>query len=132
MKHNNLIIPGIEKDLSTVAFHHDGPLKRYELLQKSSVNGDGGFRVVTHIISDPPLKVEPYCELHYHDFDEINLILSDDSSLKYRITLDDEEYEVSSPSTVYIPKGVRHAAEVISGRGIFVAITFTKNYVAKQ
>src|SRR6185503_17760248 len=107
------------------------PLTRYVLLQKEAVQGDGGLRIVTHVISDLPKRIPPYCELHWHDFDEINLIISD-SNLKYKIQLEDEVYEVESPCTVYIPSGTRHAAEVISGRGVFVAITFAKKYSAHQ
>ncbi len=132
MKYSHLITKGIEQPLSSVAFHHDAPLTRYVMLQKDKTQGDGGFRVVAHIINNLQGEVDPYCELHWHDFDEVNHILSEDNSLKYRIRLEDEEYEVSAPATVYIPKGIKHAAEVISGKGVFLAITFTKDYVAKQ
>lgn len=132
MKYEHLITKGVEQALSSVAFHHDAPLTRYVMLQKDRTEGDGGFRVVTHIINNLPNEVQPYCDLHWHDFDEVNLILSEEGSLKYKIRLEDEEYEVSAPATVYIPKGIKHAAEVISGKGVFLAITFTKEYVAKQ
>lgn len=132
MKYQHLITAGIESPLSTVAFHHDAPFTRYVMLQKDEVGGDGGFRVVTHVINDLPEVVEPYSELHYHDFDEVNLILSEDNSLKYRIKLEDETFEVTSPSTIYIPKGMKHSAEVISGRGVYLAMFFTKNYEARQ
>ena len=102
------------------------------MLQKEKVEGDGGFRVASHFIIDLPTIIPSYCELHYHDFDEVNLILSEDNTLRYRIRIEDESYEVSSPSTIYIPKGIRHAAEVIAGRGIYLAITFTKDYKAQQ
>lgn len=131
-KHEHLIHRGVIKSLDSVAFHHEAPLTRYELLQKDAVNGDGGFRVVTHIINELPNVIPSYCELHWHEFDEINLILSENNSLKYKIQLDDEVYEVEAPATVYIPKGVKHAAEVISGKGVYVAITFTKDYKAFQ
>ena len=42
--------------------------------------------------------------LHKHNADEINLIISENSKLKYEIQLNDEVYTVSSPSTVFIPK----------------------------
>ena len=131
-KYEHLITKGVEQALSTVQFHHDAPLTRYVMLQKDSISGDGGFRVVTHVISDLPDVIPPYSELHWHDFDEVNLILSNDAGLVYRIKLEDEEYEVSSPATVYIPKGLSHAAEVISGNGVYIAITFTSDYIAKQ
>lgn len=132
MKYEHLITKGVEQDLGAVAFHHSAPLTRYVMLQKDAVSGDGGFRTVAHVIDGVPDEVPPYCELHWHDFDEVNLILSDDNSLRYKIQLEDETYEVQAPATVYIPKGTRHAAEVISGRGVYIAITFTKDYVAKQ
>jgi hypothetical protein len=132
MKHEHLITGGVEQGLGTVAAHRDAPLTRYVLLQKDDVYGDGGFRVVSHVINNLPKTVASYCDLHWHDFDEVNLILSEDNSLKYRIRLEDETYEVNSPATVYIPKGMKHAAEAISGRGIYIAITFTKDYKAQQ
>ncbi len=132
MKYQNLITKGIEEALSTVAFHRDGPLTRYVMLQKDKVDGDGGFRVVSHIVDTTNKELGSYCELHYHDFDEVNIILSEDNSLKYKIQLEDETYTVEAPATVYIPKGIRHAAEAISGKGTYITITFTKEYVAKQ
>lgn len=132
MKYQHLITSGIEQGLGAVAFHHDAPLTRHVMLQKDTTEGDGGIRIVSHIINNLPETIPPYCELHWHDFDEINLIVSEDNTLKYRITLEDEVYEVQSPSTVYIPKGLKHAAEVISGKGVYIAITFTKEYKAQQ
>jgi mannose-6-phosphate isomerase-like protein (cupin superfamily) len=131
-KHEHLISRGDEQPLDAVAFHHQAPFSRYVMLQKDAVEGDGGFRVVTHVISDLPESIPPYCDLHQHEFDEINFILSEDGSLQYRIMLEDETYEVGPQTTVYIPKGTMHAAEVISGRGLFIAVMFTKNYTAKQ
>lgn len=131
-KYEHLITKGLEQSLVTVAFHHDAPLTRYVMLQKDKVEGDGGFRLVSHIINDLPEIIPSYCEIHWHDFDEINMILSQDNSLKYKICLEDEVYEVMAPATVYIPKGIRHSAEVISGKGTFTAITFTRDYKAQQ
>jgi len=48
--------------------------------------------------------------------------------LTYEIELGDEKYKVSSPSTVFIPKGLKHKAGVISGKGIFVCIILSSNY----
>jgi hypothetical protein len=131
-KYKHLITVGILKPLEGVDFHHKAPLDRYVMLQKDSVEGDGGFRVVTHIITDLPKDIPEYCDLHWHDFDEVNLITSEDNSLTYKIRLEDEEYIVTSPSTIYIPKGTRHSAEVISGKGVYMAITFTKDYKANK
>ena len=42
--------------------------------------------------------------LHKHNADEINLIVSENSKLKYEIQLGDEIYNVSSPSTIFHTK----------------------------
>lgn len=131
MKYSHLITKGIEQNLDSVAFHHAAPLTRYVMLQKDTVSGDGGFRTAVHVIDEITQEVQPYCDMHWHDFDEVNLILSNDGQLTYKVTLEDEMYIVHAPATVYIPKGIKHAAEVISGKGMYIAITFTKDYIAK-
>ena len=77
-------------------------------------------------------KMSEYSMLHKHSADEINLIISENSKLKYEIQLGDETYKVSSPSTVFIPKGVRHKAKFISGKGVFVCIILSGKYKSSK
>ena len=70
--------------------------------------------------------------LHKHNADEINLIISDNDKLKYEIQLDDETYKVTSPSTIFIPKGIKHKAKFISGKGIFVCIILSGKYKSSK
>jgi cupin superfamily acireductone dioxygenase involved in methionine salvage len=77
--------------------------------------------IAVHFV-DASSNLPKYSKLHKHDHDEINLILSQDSDLTYEIQLEDESYEVTSPSTIFIPKGIRHNAQAILGKGIFVCI----------
>jgi len=130
-KYKYLIQQGIKEPLESVQFHGAVPFERFVMLKKDTVEGDGGIKIVTHVLKNVPEKIDPYCELHFHDFDEINLILST-NNLKYRVQLEDEEYMVDAPSTIYFPKGVRHASEVVSGEGVMVTILFTKDYKAQQ
>jgi len=66
--------------------------------------------------------------VHKHNFDEIHLILSENGKLTYEIELGDEKYKVSSPSTIFIPKRLKHKAKVVSGKGIFVCIILSSSY----
>ena len=84
--------------------------------------------IAVHFVSANGKKNSEYSELHKHDVDEINLILSENAKLAYEIQFEDEIYKVSSPSTVFIPKGVRHRARVLSGSGIFVCIILASKY----
>jgi mannose-6-phosphate isomerase-like protein (cupin superfamily) len=86
------------------------------------------YHIAVHIIKKLPKKVPDYVAYHTHNCDEINLILSENSKLTYEIWLKDEKYTVSSPSIVYIPKGVPHKMKVIKGTGIYVCIIMSKTY----
>ncbi len=123
------ITTGHKEPLSFVPFHHDAPVERFMMLNSAMVP-DCNTRISVHQVSDLPDEITPYCELHKHDFDEINLIISEDDHLVYRIQMEDEVFVVHSPASVFIPKGVRHSSEVISGKGSFICITLQGKYAA--
>ncbi len=130
-KYSKYITKGVISPLNGVQFHGKAPLKRLLMLEKNKIK-EKGIRIVVHSINKLPKKIPSYCELHKHDYDEINLILSEDNSLLYKIQLEDEVYKVKSPATVYIPAGIKHSSEVIAGKGQLVAIIFMGKYKAKK
>jgi mannose-6-phosphate isomerase-like protein (cupin superfamily) len=70
-------------------------------------------------ILKPPVE---YTQLHVHDEeDEINIILSQ-QNLLYKIQIGDEEYKISNNSCIWIPRGMMHAANVLSGAGYFITL----------
>ena len=101
------------------------------MLDKASVP-ESSTCVSVHVIKDLPKEFPKYSELHKHDCDEINLILSEDDKLIYKVQLENELYEVSSPATIFVPKGVKHSAEVLSGKGIFVCMILEGDYNASK
>ena len=115
--------------LEKIPFHGKAPIKRLLMIDKDKINGVG-MHVAVHIIKNLPRKIPKYSELHKHDCDEINLILSEDSQLVYKIQLGNKIFKVKSPSSVFIPKGVSHNAEVISGKGMFICIILRGKYKA--
>jgi len=58
--------------------------------------------------------------------------VEENNKLKYEIQLDDEIYKVLSPSTVFIPKGIKHKARFLSGKGIFVCIILSGKYTTSK
>lgn len=130
-KYSYLIKKGAIKPLQTVAFHNKekAPVKRFEMLEEKHLNAKG-VKIVVHVIKPLPKKLRQYCELHRHKYDEINLILSEKGKLVYLIQIEEEKFIVKSPASVYIPKGLKHSANVISGEGIFVANIFVSPYKA--
>ena len=119
-RYQKFIKKGVNEPLSKVPFHTKAPIKRLSMLSKKLIP-KSSTHVAVHFVNSKK-KMPEYSVLHNHKYDEINLILSESGKLTYEIQLEDEVYKVSSPSTVFIPKGVNHKAKVISGKGIFVCI----------
>ena len=101
------------------------------MLGKTSIP-ESKMHVAVHFVDASKKKIPEYSRLHKHNVDEINLILSEKNKLVYEIQLEDEIYKVSSPCTIFIPKGVRHKAKVLSGRGIFLCIIKSNNYRSSE
>ena len=118
-RYKKFIKKGINEPLSNVEFHTFAPIKRISMLNKKIIP-KSDTHIAIHVIDSAQKNMLEYSLLHKHNADEINLIISDNGKLKYEIQLDDEKYKVTSPATVFIPKGVRHKAKLISGEGTFV------------
>ena len=124
-KYQKFIKKGIIESLDKVPFHSQAPIKRLSMLNKTLIP-QSDTHIAVHFV-DASIDLPKYSTLHSHDHDEINLILSEDSSLTYDIQFEDESYEVTSPSTIFIPKGIKHSAQAISGKGLFVCIILSNN-----
>lgn len=115
--------------MERVPFHKKTPIKRLSMLEKSIIP-ESNTHIAVHFV-DASNNLPEYSNLHKHNHDEINLVLSENSKLTYKIQLGDEIYEVPSNSSVFIPKGLFHSAQAISGKGIFVCIILSSSYSSK-
>lgn len=129
--YRKFITQGISEPLQKIPFHNKAPIRRLSMLGKTSIP-ESKMHVAVHFVDASNKKIPEYSRLHKHNVDEINLILSEKNKLVYEIQLEDEIYKVSSPCTIYIPKGVRHKAKVLSGKGIFVCIIKSSNYKSSE
>jgi len=92
-KYENLIKKGVSESLENVPFHKDAPIKRLSMLSKKIIP-ESDTHIAVHFV-DAAKKLPEYSSTHSHNKDEINLILSEDSTLQYNIELGDESYTVS-------------------------------------
>jgi hypothetical protein len=130
-RYRKFIKKGVKETFSKIPFHTNVPIKRLSMLSKKLVP-TSNTHVAIHIVDYKHKKLPEYSFLHKHNADEINLIISENNKLKYEIQLDDEKYKVLSPSTVFIPKGVKHKARFLSGKGIFVCIILSGKYTTSK
>ena len=130
-RYKKFIKKGVSEQISKIPFHIYAPIKRLSMLSKKRFPSSD-THVAVHFVNGNHKKMSEYSLSHKHNADEINLIISENSKLKYEIQLDDEIYKVSSPSTVFIPKGVKHKAKFISGKGVFVCIILSGKYTSSK
>ena len=126
-KYKKYITKGIHEPLSEVQFHKKAPIKRISTLSKKTIP-ESKIHAAVHFVDAIDKKISKYSILHKHDVDEVNILLSQNDKLVYEIQLNDEIYKVSSPVTIFIPKGVNHRADVISGSGFFVCLIMSNKY----
>lgn len=67
----------------------------------------------------PPVE---YTQPHRHtDHDEINIIIAE-KDLRYKIQLGQKIFTVDNNTSIWIPKGTLHAANVLQGTGFFITL----------
>ena len=72
-----------------------------------------------------------HVDSHRHHVDSLFLFLGNEdqmTGLKVKVFLDDQEFEVESPVSIFIPAGVEHTYKFISGSGLFINNVFSDNY----
>ena len=130
-RYKKFIKKGVSEQISKIPFHNYAPIKRLSMLTKKRFPSSN-THIAVHFVNGNHKKMSEYSMLHKHNVDEINLIISENSKLKYEIQLDDEVYKISSPSTIFIPKGIKHKAKFLSGKGIFVCIILSGKYTSSK
>lgn len=129
--YRKLITKGVNEPLQKIPFHGRAPIKRISMLGKKSIP-ESRTHLAVHFVNASRKKIPEYSKLHKHNHDEINVILSQKGKLVYEIQLEDEIYKVSSPCTVFIPRGMRHRAKAISGSGIFLCMIKSNKYKSSE
>jgi len=102
-RYKKFIKKGVSEQISKIPFHNYAPIKRLSMLSKKRFPSSN-THIAIHFVNGNHKKMSEYSMLHKHNADEINLIVSENSKLKYEIQLDDETYKVTSPSTISYQK----------------------------
>lgn len=118
-KYEHLIIQNKKQPLSTVDFHKD-----VSCIERYFAEGFP-FHLAIHKVVNAE-NVDRYTELHTHDVDELNIIICEDNEMDYLIQLGNEEYHVKSNTSIWIPKGLPHSANIIRGSGYFIAMRLNR------
>ncbi len=106
----------VEEPLSKVPFHGNHDITSFVKRYVPETKGYWLFSL--HKIDIPKgVKIEPYCEVHSHPFEETNHIYGKSLVVEYQIC--DLMFKVRGPAKIVIPMGVPHSQNVIEGKGFF-------------
>ena len=114
-----IVVSGRLEPLAGVPFHRDGPLTRW-LMSGAALHPHLNTHIAIHQFTDVGPAARDYCDVHVHDYDEIN-VFHTTSALRVAVRLGDKTIQVDAPATVYIPAGTPHSANVTSGSGFMIA-----------
>jgi len=113
-QHHHLITKLDKESLAAVPFHQCAEgIERWK---------SEGFPVhlAVHTVTAGRVGDGDHVQPHAHDADEINILLGD--QLRYRVQLGEESYVVESPASIWIPRGLVHAANHVQGTGSYICL----------
>jgi mannose-6-phosphate isomerase-like protein (cupin superfamily) len=128
----NFVKPRVSEDIP----HHDSKEmdkigKNIVLLDDKSYSG-AGIRMTTRVVKGVTEDPGDYVDLHSHEVDQIFIFLGtpeNEESLEVEFVFEDEIYQIKSPITVFVPKGVRHTQKIVRGSGRYITLLKEGTYV---
>ena len=79
--YKKFIKKGVSEQISKIPFHNYSPIKRLSMLSKKRFPSSN-THIAVHFVNGNHKKMLEYSQLHKHNADEINLIISENSKLK--------------------------------------------------
>lgn len=111
-------------------YHRKGPGNRYVMMDERVFSAAGQYCIVREIdvfCEDYP----SYVDVHTHYCDSLFVFLGDQAGykgLKVSVCIENKEFEIDSPASVFIPSGKQHAYKVLLGKGTFINHVLHGNY----
>lgn len=130
-QYTRFLISPEERPTSEIPYHYDtAPGVRRVFLEKKLLPETDTY-VIVRTAKDVKPDQQDYIDFHAHNVNSIYLFMGEDDDLKgllAEVMIGDETYQVSSPATVYIPRGVPHTTRLIDGSGHFTHIVLSSDY----
>ena len=118
-----------KRDADELPYHKKGPGNRYVMIDERIFPNCTHYCAVRYIPNCE--NPDPHIELHSHNVDSFYLFLGNNPDLKglhVEVQIQNTVKHIESPATIFIPKGVMHKADVLSGSGFFVCLILSDKY----
>ena len=131
MKYEKYIIDPEIKGAEELPYHKKGaPGVRRVFLEKSLLEEADVYLMVRTVKDVTPAQPE-YIEMHAHNVNSAYIFVGNKDNLeglKAEVTIEDEKFIITSPKTVFVPKGKKHSLRLIDGSGHFFHIVLEGDY----
>lgn len=114
--YDHLIYTNTEKSLDSIP-HHEQVLSILRLAPQNFP-----FHTAIHCISQAAELEQRYVELHQHEVPEINIFIPGSADFCFEVQLGDETHFITEHSSIWIPPGLKHAANIRVGQGYFICL----------
>jgi isopropylmalate/homocitrate/citramalate synthase len=120
------------KGASELFYHRNGPGVRWVLMD-SRVDPRASFYVIQRFIGlhGMPVVPEKHVDSHTHHCDSAFIFWGgqpDGTGLVCSVELEGKKMLVNSPASVFIPAGLEHTYEYVSGAGTYINIVLASEY----
>ena len=120
-----------QRTTSEIKFHSDlAPGQRY-IAFDSSLHESAPVYVAVRKVDELVDFSREYVEPHVHDVDSLYLFIGvgrDLAGLRAIVTVEDRDYAIEAPTTVFIPAGLKHYYRLTSGSGLFLSMVLSGDY----
>lgn len=120
----------VHRDSEMRGHPDNAPGSRYVFLERDMLTA-ASFYVSVRVVADLSPSQATVVSPHTHNCDSVYLLIGDKedlTGLTSEVTMEDEMYTVSSPASIFIPKGVEHSSRILSGSGKYILIVLNPVY----
>lgn len=131
MEYEKYIVEPKIRNAEELPYHKKGaPGVRRVFLEKNLLD-EADVYLMIRTVNDVTPEQPEYIEMHEHNVNSAYIFVGCKDNLeglKAEVTIDDEKFSVTSPKTVFIPKGKKHSYRLIGGSGHFFHIVLEGDY----
>jgi len=111
-------------------YHRHGPGHRHVMLDSRFVPDCRCYCIIREVV-EIQANEQPHVDSHRHTVDSVFLFVGNEigmTGLSVRVMLKNKWFNVNSPASVFIPGGMEHSYEFVSGSGKYINFVFSEDY----
>lgn len=115
-----------ENSLNNILYHKQiEGLKRFSCVEKFPCH------IAIHDINLYTINSNEYVKPHKHPNPELNIVWGNED-FKLQIKIEGQDYILKRQEVIWIPENTMHSVKAIEGKGLYICLVLSENYIAKD